>query len=87
MLERKVYVSWAFTENEGEKATINYEIYKEIRNKAKVVRVSSGYAHTEYKVLENPEKLSLDQLALICDGGNLCFGYRVENDIIVIHTD
>ena len=49
--------------------------------------VGSGYAHTKYKILSNPYNFNKTEQALICDGGNLCFRYRVEGDLIVIHTD
>ena len=47
-----------------------------------------GYANTKYRILSNPYDFSNDELALICDRGNLCFGYRMEgSDIVVIYTD
>lgn len=47
-----------------------------------------GYANIKYRILSNPHNLSNDELALICDGGNLCFGYRMEgSDVIVIYID
>jgi hypothetical protein len=101
MIERRIYSSYAFTADEREKSKINYEIYKkaivvsreenateEIKTeKSVVLDYKHGYAHTVYKVLSNPHKLSTLELALICDGGNLCFGYRMEGSNIVIHTD
>ena len=87
MIERKVYPGWAFSENESEKKRINTEIYSEIENKAKVELVKRGNATEEYLVLSNPEDLSDDELALICDKGNLCFGYRKIGDKIIIYTD
>ncbi len=48
---------------------------------------SNGYAHTKYKVIKNEPNLNMRELALICDEGNLCFGYRVQNGMICIHTD
>jgi len=30
----------------------------------------------EYTVYKNAPKLSDDELALLCDSGNLCFGYK-----------
>jgi hypothetical protein len=47
----------------------------------------SGYGHTKYRILSNPHKLTHLEQALICDSGNLCFGYRIENGLIVIYTD
>jgi hypothetical protein len=86
-LEKKIYNKWAFTDNEREKHLINIEIYKEIKDKATVKLIGSGYAHAKYEVVNNPDNLSTLELALICDGGNLCFGYRTEGKNIVIYTD
>lgn len=47
----------------------------------------SGYGHTKYRIVKNDTELSRDELALICDRGNLCFGYRMEGSKICIHTD
>lgn len=99
-LERKVYSSYAFSENEREKMKINGEIYEELKKKWKISPSSSfynaetkqmekinfddydlvyerkaGYAHGEYTILKNETDLSDNELALIFDGGNLCFGY------------
>lgn len=87
MLEKRVYSSWAFEEDTIEKARINREIYKEIKDEAKVELVGSGYGHKKYKIVSNPHCLSISELALICDNGNLCFGYRTQGDLIIIHTD
>jgi hypothetical protein len=57
------------------------------KEKAVLLDYKHGYAHTVYKVLSNPHNLSTLELALVCDGGNLCFGYRTEYGNIVIHTD
>lgn len=46
-----------------------------------------GYARNTYTTYSNPNKLSLDELALICDSGNLCFGYSGNSKAIVIYTD
>lgn len=40
----------------------------------------AGYAHGEYTILKNETDLSDNELALIFDGGNLCFGYTKESD-------
>ena len=86
-LEKRIYSPWAFTENEREKAKINFEIYKEIKDKAEVKWVRSLHGRQEYEVVSNPHNLNDDELALICDGGNLCYGYRTKGDLIVIYTD
>lgn len=46
-----------------------------------------GYAHVKYKVLKNVPNLTDREIALLCDGGNLCFGYRVEGNTICVYTD
>ena len=106
IMERKIYSSWAFSENEREKSNINNQIYNEdFKSKVKQFWgknkptdeelkefvcyecAGNGYGHTKYKILSNPYKFSTLQLAFICDSGNLCFGYRTEGSLIVIHTD
>lgn len=39
----------------------------------------AGYAHGEYFIKKNTTNLTSDELALIFDGGNLCFGYKKES--------
>lgn len=52
-----------------------------------VERCGSVYAGAKYKVLQNKPNLSTKDLAIICDSGNLCFGYRVESGYIIVYTD
>ena len=40
----------------------------------------AGYAHGEYYIKKNTTNLTADELALIFDGGNLCFGYTKKSD-------
>jgi len=87
MSERKIYNGWAFSSDMLDKRDQNKKVYMEIKDKAKLKLVSTGYAHRVYRVLENPENLSSLELALIADKGNLCFGYRMQGDDVVIHTD
>lgn len=106
-LERRVYSSWAFSENEKEKSNINREIYKDLKDKCAMTYDSKlkeitdemkkqkayllfdghGYAHVKYRILSNPNNLSTSELALFCDNGNLCFGYRTSGNTIIVHTD
>lgn len=81
----------------------NYSRYKELIDTYKVgVRYTgedtdqfdviieyagTGYAHTKYRVLKNTPNLCTRDLALLADRGNLCFGYRMEKGLIVVHTD
>lgn len=46
-----------------------------------------GYGNITYKVLSNPFNFTDDEQALICDGGNLCFGYRKLGNLITIYID
>lgn len=74
-----------------EKSYITYgdeKVDQELLNSKAVVKYfNSGYGNTSYKVLSNPNKLSTDELALICDGGNLCFGYRSSGSTITVYID
>lgn len=73
----KVNVSWAYTRNEWEKGKENREYYEKIKDKAKIISKSSGYAHCVVVVeVKEGFELSHAEIALIADEGNLCFGYR-----------
>ncbi len=104
-VERRVYSSYAFKEDEREKSKINHEIYEELKER---YRISSSrdrynmetkqrepinfddfdlvyerkacYHHGEYTILKNETGLSSDEIALILDGGNLCFGYTRQRE-------
>lgn len=57
-----------------------------------VERVGAVYAGAKWKVLRNAPHVTLQDLAIICDKGNLCFGYRSEvsfdgSTIIIVYTD
>ena len=112
-LERKVYPSYAFKENESEKSRINHEIYEELKTKYRIApsherynpetkkmepvnlddfdlvyKRKAGYNHGEYTILKNETDLTSDEIALIMDGGNLCFGYKREsNNFFYIFED
>lgn len=49
--------------------------------------LGTGYGNEKYRIVKNNPNLSNHELALIADKGNLCFGYRIEGNIIVISTD
>ncbi len=108
-MEKIVYSSYAFEENENEKMAINQEIYNELQEKYKILKTSdvnfkspteeelnnndivysrkACYAHGEYKIYKCPEEVTLDELALICDGGNLCFGYSGSKNYLSVFED
>lgn len=57
-----------------------------------VERAGAVYAGAKWKVLRNAPHVTLRDLAIICDKGNLCFGYRSEvsfdgSTIIIVYTD
>ena len=45
------------------------------------------YANHSYRVHSNPYNLSDDEIALVLDRGNLCFGYRRNGDMFTIYID
>lgn len=53
-----------------DKIDINFDEYDV------VIGRNACYLHGEYMVHKNAPKLSNDELALLCDSGNLCFGYK-----------
>lgn len=76
-MEKKVYSSYAFKENEREMMKINRQIYEELEERYKILKVSD----IDHKA---PTR---DELALICDGGNLCFGYRGDKKFLSVSED
>ena len=45
------------------------------------------YAHGEYRIYKCPEEVELCELALICDDGNLCFGYSGSKNYLSVFED
>ena len=101
-LEYRVYPDWAFTIRKEEKRDINKKIYEELTNKYKVTRIeinlrdesydvviktTNGMYSTEYKVLRNRPNLTADEIALLVDWGNLCFGYDGDEHNGKVWTD
>lgn len=50
-------------------------------------RVGGSYGYSLYEVYKNTPNLSKTELALICDGGNLCFGHSSLGSKIKIYID
>ena len=108
-MEKKVYSSYAFKENEKEMMKINRQIYEELEERYKILKVSdidhkaptseeleqndivysrkACNAQGEYRIYKCPDEVTLDELALICDGGNLCFGYRGDKKFLSVSED
>lgn len=89
-LEIKVYSGWAMTLRKEEKRDINRKIYEQLCAKNKITRiaknlqdesydlvvdVTNGMYSNEYKVLRNRNNLTAEEVALVVDFGNLCFGF------------
>lgn len=108
-MEKIIYESYAFTENEEEKMAINQEIYNELQEKYNILKISdvdhrnptedelnnndivysrkACYGHGEYQIYKCPEEIDLNELALICDSGNLCFGYSGSKYKLTVFED
>ena len=50
-------------------------------------QIARGYAENLYSVIKNAPNLSTNELALICDRGNLCFGHSISGNNIYVYTD
>lgn len=98
-----VYNKWAFTDNWEEKRDRNTEVYKQLCSQYKikrnprenedtsnydlVYRSVGKYGYTEYYIIDNNTNLTTDELLLIFDLGNLCFGGYKEGNKYVVWTD
>ena len=109
MIERIVYNGWAFTENEREKGKINSEIYEELKNKYKILKIAdidhkthneeelnnndivysrkACYLQGEYRIYKCPDEITFNELSLICDDGNLCFGSIGNKNFLTVFED
>lgn len=79
--EAKVYTSWAYSANEQAKAESNAEYFeqlKHLRSKEHMsFTTSPQYAHTTFSgelLSEEAQALTSDEILLLMDWGNLCFG-------------
>lgn len=101
MVEKRVYDGWAFSQDEAEKGKSNKEIYNEISQKWRISSRDSvdeskydlilsrtpGYLHSTYHIVKNATDLTQDEIALVCDGGNLCFGYTMQGKQFYVFED
>lgn len=46
-----------------------------------------AYNHSEYRIIKNTTDLSQDEIALILDEGNLCFGYMMSGSTYHVFED
>lgn len=98
-----VYSNYAFSEDAKKKAELNRESYIRLKDKYTILKYSEQrnsedfdiilrfcgpeYHSFSYIVEKNTPSLTDHELALICDNGNLCFGYSINNNKITIFTD
>ena len=66
----------------GKNEPININEYDVVVN-----NFSQRYGTSEYEIIKNGPGLSEKELALICDDGNLCFGYSAHGKYIDIYTE
>lgn len=45
------------------------------------------YLHGEYRIYKCPDEISFNELALICDKGNLCFGSSGNKNFLRVNED
>lgn len=98
-MSREIIYGCGITQDQKE---INNKIYQELQPLFKSVSnynkedsnkyvlysdLGFGYANHSYRIHSNPYNLSDDEIALVLDGGNLCFGYRRNGDVFTIYID
>lgn len=83
MLRKPVYRSWAYTADADAKSKSNAEYFEELshlRSKEHMsFTTSPQYAHTTFSgelLSEEAQALTADEILLLMDHGNLCFGGR-----------
>lgn len=60
---------------------------KTLSEKTVITRGGTGPAYKVFWIKGNVNRLSELECAIIADRGNLCFGYRMEGNKIVVYTD
>lgn len=60
---------------------------KELNDNDIVYSRKACYLHGEYKIYKCPEEITFDELSLICDEGNLCFGSSGNKNFIKVSED
>lgn len=90
-INRQIYeqlepkVKWCYIDYHTKKS--NYSI-EDLHEYCCIENAGHGYGNTKYRILSNPYGFNKDELALICDAGNLCFGYRMKgSDVVVVYID
>ena len=84
-LREKYKIHYGMTEYDNEakeRKNINLDDYDIVVNEN-----MPTYACRNFEIIKNNPNLSTLELAIICDEGNLCFGYRGNRDYITVYTD
>lgn len=63
------------------------KVCSENPDKMVYVETTQTYHEQHFSIVQNPDNLSEAELALIVDGGNLCFGFKGSQTRIDIYTD
>lgn len=60
---------------------------EELNNNDIVYSRKACYLHGEYRIYKCPNEVTFDELSLICDGGNLCFGSTGNKNFLEVFED
>lgn len=52
-----------------------------------ILRERNCYNRNVYEIIEKPEWMTMAEVALVADTGNLCFGFASNSSAVVIYTD
>lgn len=62
-------------------------IEEQLNNNDIVYSRKACYLHGEYRIYKCPDEVTFDELSLICDEGNLCFGSSGNKNFINVSED
>lgn len=60
---------------------------EQLENNDIVYSRKACYLHGEYKIYKCPDEVTFNELSLICDSGNLCFGSSGNKNFINVSED
>ena len=60
---------------------------EQLNNNDIVYSRKACYLHGEYRIYKCPDEVTFDELSLICDEGNLCFGSSGNKNFINVSED
>lgn len=78
-------VKWCYVDYKTKQSNCTID---DLREYCCIECIGRGYGTMKYRILSNPYGFNQDELALIADSGNLCFGYRMEaSDVVIVYVD